>query len=142
MIDNNKRKSVKGYELKILSAMLNDLSLIPEIVDLFSEDNFSDNHRELFKKICELGKTQKDSTLLIDDLCKLNLTNWNYRELQKLKEVGKHFTKQDVKSAVDYLLNASLPFEQDKNLLSTKNQNNGYIKLVNARAQEITASKT
>ena len=133
MIDNNKRKSVKGYELKILSAMLNDLSLIPEIVDLFSEDNFSDNHRELFKKICELGKTQKDSTLLIDDLCKLNLTNWNYRELQKLKEVGKHFTKQDVKSAVDYLLNASLPFEQDKNLLSTKNQNNGYIKLVNAR---------
>src|SRR3990170_2022796 len=93
MIDNNKRKSVKGYELKILSAMLNDLSLIPEIADLFSEDNFSDNHRELFKKICELGKTQKDSTLL----------------------------------------NASLPFEQDKNLLSTKNQNNGYIKLVNAR---------
>ncbi|OGU41151.1 MAG: hypothetical protein A2455_12645 [Ignavibacteria bacterium RIFOXYC2_FULL_35_16] len=133
MIDNNKRKSLKGYELKILSSMLNDLNLIPEIAGVFSEDSFSDNHRELFIKICELGKNQKDSTLLIDDLCKLNITNWKYRELQKLKDVGKSFTKDDVKSAVKYLLNASLPFEQDKNLLSTVNQNNGHIKLVNAR---------
>ena len=59
MIDNSKRKSVKGYELKVLSAMVNDSDLIPEIADLFSKDNFSDNHRELFSNICELGKNQK-----------------------------------------------------------------------------------
>ncbi len=133
MMDNNKRNSLRGYELKILSGMLNDLGLIPEIADLFSKENFSDNHRELFGKICELGKNQKDPALLIDELSKLNLTNWKFRELQKLKEVGKSFTKENVKSAVDYLLQASLPFEQDKNLLLAENQNNGHIKLVNAR---------
>ena len=127
----NKLQLKKGYELKILSAMLNDLNLIPEIAVLFNEDNFSVNHRELFSKICELGKTQEDPAHLVNDLCKLNLTNWKYRELQKLKDFV--FTKEDVKSAVDYIIKASLPFEQGKNLLRTENRNNGHIKLVNAK---------
>jgi len=129
----NKLQSKKGFELKILSALLNNLKLIPEIANRLSEVDFSLDNRDLFMEICELGKTQKDSALLINNLCKLNLTNWKYRELQKLKEVGKSFTKEDIKSAVDYLLQVSLPFEQAKNLIKIENRNNGHIKLVNAR---------
>jgi hypothetical protein len=134
MMNRGKLGSNKGYELKILSVMLNKPDSIPELAETLSENDFSQDNRELFKEICELGKTQIDSTLLVNDLCKLKVKNWSNRELQKLKDNGKASTKIDVTKAVAVLIKASLPFENGKELLAIDEiRSNGHITLVNAR---------
>ena len=134
VMNPDKLENRKGKELKILSVMLNKTDSIPEIAELLNEDDFSENNRELFKKICEFGKNQNDSTLLINDLGKLNIKNWKYRNLQNLLTVDKNFANIDVKNAVADLIKPSLPFEDKTDLLTiNENRINGKIKLVNAR---------
>jgi len=103
-----------GKELKILSYMLNHTDSIPEISHKLNADNFSDNNRELFTKICE----NKNSASLVNDLCKLNIRNWRRINLNNLLKVDQDFSNISVDSVI-----ASLNHRKNGNT----------IKLVNAK---------
>lgn len=105
----------KGRELKVLSYMLNHKDSIPEISHQLNADSFSDDNRDLFTKICELGSN--GTTDLVNDLCKLNLRNWRRVNLHNLLTVDENFASINIDSAI----------------ASLTNRNNGHIKLVSAK---------
>lgn len=99
-----------NHERKILSFMLNHKDEIPNISRQLSEDDFSQDNKELFIKICELGN---NGTIdLVNDLSKLNITCWNKRNLEKLQAFDIH----DAENSISYLLDHSLPFNKTQKI--------------------------
>lgn len=108
-MNNAKPKSNKGYELKILSYMLNHKDSISDFSNRLGEDDFSIENRELFTKICELGSN--GTTDLINDLCKLNLRNWQRVNLDNLLKVDRDFSNLKIETAIASISN-------EKNIIS------------------------
>ncbi len=115
-------------ENKVLAYLFNHSDSISDIANRLGADDFSLENRELFTKIYEL----RESKDLFNDLCKLNLTKWNKRNLDKLRA----FNISDVDDSIEYLIEQSLPFNKkipQKLLTLEEHSGNGKITLINAK---------
>lgn len=89
--------------------MLNHKDSISDFSNRLGEDDFSIENRELFTKICELGSN--GTTDLINDLCKLNLRNWQRVNLDNLLKVDRDFSNLKIETAIASISN-------EKNIIS------------------------
>lgn len=83
--------------------MLNHKDSISDFSNRLGEDDFSIENRELFTKICELGSN--GTTDLINDLCKLNLRNWQRVNLDNLLKVDRDFSNLKIETAIASISN-------------------------------------
>jgi len=78
-------------ELQILSVMLDDPQIIPNVHQIIATDDFSEENRELFTQITELSHLQ-DRFGLVIELSKMNIENWGIKELNQLQSKGNEFS--------------------------------------------------
>jgi len=78
-------------ELQILSVMLNDPQIIPNVHQIITAEDFSAENRELFTKLTELSHIEDNFGLVIE-LSKMNLENWGIKELNELQSRGNEFS--------------------------------------------------
>ena len=78
-------------ELQILSVMLSDPQIIPNVHQIITAEDFSPENRELFTKLTELSHIEDNFGLVIE-LSKMNLENWGIKELNELQSRGNEFS--------------------------------------------------
>jgi len=78
-------------ELQILSVMLNDPHIIPNVHQIITAEDFAPENKELFTKLTELSHFE-DKFGLVIELSKMNIENWGIKELNELQSKGNEFS--------------------------------------------------
>lgn len=78
-------------ELQVLSVMINDPQIIPNVHQIMTAEDFSIENRELFIRITELSNIN-DKFGLIIELSKMKINGWGIKELSELQSKGNEFS--------------------------------------------------
>ncbi len=78
-------------ELQVLSVMLNDPKIIPNIHQIMTTEDFSEENRKIFTHITESSHIV-DKFGLVIELSKMNIEKWGIKELNELQSKGNEFT--------------------------------------------------